>query len=94
MAVLTNLPRDLTLEEIEERWDIIDRRTKIHKTGFTELIAYCKNSGYFMVNGAYYKKIVGVAIGSCLSPTTATRVMDTLSDAVLPKLEFTCRLAK
>jgi len=88
-SLFTNLPKELILNGIENRWNDIKNNTKLSLTQFLDVIEFLLTSACFTFNGNYFDQIHGSPMGSPLSPILADIVMDDLEINCLKKLDFT-----
>lgn len=88
VSLYSNIPLELAVKTIEERWDNISPHTNIPKGRFVALLRFLFNSVFFTHNGVIYKQIFGSPMGSNLSPSLARLVMDYILDKILDTLPF------
>ncbi|XP_055585338.1 uncharacterized protein LOC129738171 [Uranotaenia lowii] len=89
ISLFTNIPRDLVIRDIINRWDTIKPHTKINLDLFLEIVSFCMHASYFVFRGTHYIQKEGTAMGSPLSPILGDLVMDTLLDSVQKQLSYT-----
>jgi len=87
-SLFTNIPKDLVMQGIKDRWNDIKNTTKMSLTLFLEAIDLVLSSAYFKFDGRYYEQIFGSPMGSPLSPILADLIMDDLEINCLTKLDF------
>jgi len=88
MSLFTNVPLDLALNGIKNRWNHIERFTKIPKDEFISIIEFVLSSTFFMFNDVIYKQTYGTPMGSPLSPIIADLVMQDLEVHILNSLNY------
>jgi len=89
-SLFTNVPLDLAMDSISERWSYIQRNTKISKNEFLIAIKFVLSSTYFTFNNIIYKQTYGTPMGSPLSPVIADIVMQDLETSCLNRIN--CKL--
>ncbi|XP_071628256.1 uncharacterized protein [Temnothorax longispinosus] len=77
-SLFTNVPKDLVLKAIEERWNYITTKTDLSLLQFLSAVDLILSSTSFMFNGQFYEQIFGSPMGSPLSPILADMVMEDL----------------
>jgi len=87
-SLFTNLPKELILRGIENRWQDIEKNTKLVLPQFLNAIDLLLSSACFSYNDKYYSQIYGSPMGSPLSPILADIVLDDLETWCLQKLDF------
>ncbi|XP_071581632.1 uncharacterized protein [Temnothorax nylanderi] len=87
-ALFTNIPKELVLRAIEERWHDITGNTKLNLPQFLHAIELVLGSTSFSFNGETYEQIFGSPMGSPLSPILADMVMEDLETHCLTMLSF------
>jgi len=75
VSLFTNVPVNLAMDSVSNRWDHISRGTKIPKNEFIMAIQLMLESTYFMFNKKIYKQNFGTPMGSPLSPIIAELVL-------------------
>jgi len=88
-SLFTNLPKELILQGIENRWQDIKGNTKLSLPQLLNAIDLLLNSSCFSFNSKYYNQIYGSPMGSPLSPILADIVLDDLETSCIQKLDFT-----
>jgi len=88
-SLFTNIPRELVMQAIDNRWNNIQKNTKLSLSQLKSAIDLVLSSTGFAFNGCYYEQIYGSPMGSPLSPILADMVMDDLEVHSLNKLDFT-----
>jgi len=87
-SLFTNIPKELVIQGIENRWTDIQKNTKLNLTQMICAIDMVLSSTSFAFNGKYYEQIYGSPMGSPLSPILADIVMEDLETLSLQKLNF------
>jgi len=87
-SLFTNLPKELIMQAIENRWSDIQNNTKFTLTQLKNAIDLVLSSTGFVFNGVYYEQVFGSPMGSPLSPILADIVMDDLETHCLSNLDF------
>jgi len=86
--LFTNIPKELVMQGIENRWTDIQRNIKLNLTQMISAIDMVLCSTSFAFNGRYYEQIYGSPMGSPLSPILADIVMEDFETLSLQKLDF------
>jgi hypothetical protein len=85
--MFTNIPLDLVLEIVNERWQEIEGFTNLPKKWFIILLKFCIfDCNYFLGNDKFYIQKSGLAMGSSLSPILSDLVLEKLFDSQILKL--------
>lgn len=87
-SLFNNITIDLAKNSIEKHWDDIQSHCNISKRKFFELIEFLFDTTVFSYNNTVYKQILGMPMGSPVSPILAQYVMDDLINDCLSKIEF------
>lgn len=87
-ALFTNIPTNLVMKIIEDKWNQLAGHTKISRDQFLRLLKLCINANYFSFRGRLFHMKSGMPMGSPLSPVLGDLVMERLLDKVLPRLKF------
>ena len=88
VSLYTNIPTELAVNVIKEKWNIIKNYTTIPENTFIEITKLCLNSTYFKFNNEFFSQIYGVAMGSPISATIATLVLEFLEIKVISSLDY------
>jgi len=86
-ALFTNVPLDLAMDGISNRWVHIEQYTNIPKKDLLMAVKFVLSSTYFTFNNRIYKQTYGTPMGSPLSPIVADVVQD-LESACINKFDF------
>ena len=76
VSMFTNIPTNLVVEIINERWAEIRTLTTLNKTQFCEILKSIFENCYFTYNNNFYKQKKGLPMGSPLSPALADLVLE------------------
>jgi len=87
-SLFTNIPSELVIEAIKNRWTYIEKVTKITKKEFIIAVKFILDSTFFTFDEVTYKQIFGSPMGSPLSPVLADLVMQDLENKAIDKLDF------
>jgi len=87
ISLFANVPTNIALESISNRWSQIYRGTKIPKSEFLNAIKIILDSTFFKFNNKIYKQNFGTPMGSPLSPIIADIVMQDLEKKALEGLK-------
>jgi hypothetical protein len=86
-SMFTNIPLDLVLDIVNERWHEIKGFTKLLKKWFNILLKFCIfDCNYFLGNNKFYRQKSGLAMGLSLSPILSDLVLEKLFDSQISKL--------
>ncbi|KYN11963.1 hypothetical protein ALC57_15856 [Trachymyrmex cornetzi] len=78
ISLFINIPIELTINCLADKWEHIAKRTKISKNKFLTAIQLILDSTYFIFDNKIYRKKFGTPMGSPLSPIMADLVLVTL----------------
>jgi len=87
-SLFTNIPKELVVQGITNRWNEIKNSTKMNLTQFLDAVEMVLGSAYFKFDGKFYEQVYGSPMGSPLSPILADIIMDDLEIYCLTKLDF------
>jgi len=88
VSLFTNVPIDLVMEVLDNRWNLIEPHTKIPKNEFLNAVKFTLDSTYFIFNEKIYKQTYGAPMGSPLSPIIADLALQNLESHTLKNLSF------
>lgn len=88
VSLFTNIPIDLALRIIGNRWTSIKQNTNIPFNFFMEMVTLCLRHNYFSFKNKFHQQIEGTPMGSCISPSSADLVLDEILDLAIEKLPF------
>lgn len=88
VSLFTNIPLQLLIDSISDKWSSISQHCKIPYFRFIKLVDFIFHSTYFTFNNRFYKQIYGTPMGSEVSPIAAQYVMDMVLDKCIAKLPF------
>ena len=81
-----NIPNDLALRSVLGRWNLIEKNTSIPFQEFKRAISIILNSTFFKFNDEFYEQIIGLPMGSPLSPILADLVIQDLENDIFNTL--------
>nr|CAI5830742.1 unnamed protein product [Callosobruchus analis] len=87
-SLFTNIPTDLVVQIITQKWDTISAFTNLSLDAFVDIFHFCIESNYFNFNGTFYKQTFGLGMGDCMSPICADLVMSKLQSHCLSLTSF------
>lgn len=88
VSLYTNIPIELAIKSIKEKWNLIKNFTAIPEKEFIEATKLCLNSTFFQFNNQFFSQIYGVAMGSPISATIANLVMEYVEVNVIKTLDY------
>lgn len=88
VSLFSNIPLDLALQSIDNRWDQISNFCNLNREDFKKLVTFVFESTYFTFNNSFFKQTFGTPMGSVVSPIISLYVMDDLLDAVQQRLPY------
>jgi len=95
VSLFTNIPTNLALDIVEQKWDHIDEFTGLTKEKFMDLLHFAVNdSNYFKYGDCFYKQTSGLAMGSPLAPVLSNFVLESLFDTMIPQMSYIPRIFK
>jgi len=86
VSLFTNVPIDLVIDILDEKWSLIEKHSSIPKIEFLTAIKFILHSTFFIFNNKYYKQTFGAPMGSPLSPTVADLALQKLETSILGEL--------
>ena len=87
-SLFTNIPKDLVIGIIKNKWRFISAYTTMSRDFFCQVVEFLFNSSYFSFNGKIYQQLDGSAMGNPASPAFANLLMNELINTVLHSLSF------
>jgi len=87
-SLFTNIPVELAIEGVLNRWNFIAPNTRIPKEEFVGALKFVLTSTFFMFDGTIYKQLFGTPMGSPLSPIVADIVMQDLEDGLIDSADL------
>jgi len=88
VSLFTNVPIDMALEIIKEKWFHIQTHTNLPQNEFFLAIKFVLESTYFHFNNRVYKQTYGAPMGSPLSPVVADLILQKLESSILNELTY------
>jgi len=88
VSLFTNIPVNLAIDSVSNRWSHISKGTKIPKNEFLKALKLILESTYFKFNNIIYKQKFGTSMGSSLSPIIAEIVLQDLEMKALKLLNI------
>ena len=83
ISMFTNIPIDLALSGIDNRWSYICKNTDIPKKEFLHLVKFVLTSTFFTFDNKIFKQTFGTPMGSPLSPIIADIVLQDIENKAL-----------
>jgi hypothetical protein len=87
-SLFTNIPIELAIRGVLNRWNFIALNTRIPKEEFVGALEFVLTSTFFMFDGTIYKQLFGTPMGSPLSPIIADIVMQDLEDSPMGSIDL------
>jgi len=88
ISLFTNIPLNLAIDSVSNRWCHISEGTLIPKNEFLKALKLILESTYFKFNNKIYKQKFGTPMGSPLSPIIAEIVLQDLEKKALDLLRI------
>jgi len=86
ISLFTNVPIDLVIDILDEKWSLIEKHSSIPKIEFLNATKFILQSTFFNFNNKFYKQTFGAPMGSPLSPIVADLALQKLENNILDKL--------
>ncbi|RLU19030.1 hypothetical protein DMN91_009388 [Ooceraea biroi] len=94
VSLFTNVPSELVMRTIRNRWHLIEPTTKFSLDQFLHAINVILTSTSFAFDGQFFDQIFGSPMGSPLSPILADIVLDDLKMSCFPRFDFKIQIFK
>jgi len=88
VPLFTNIPLDLALDSVLERWCFIKEKCSIPRDEFLTAVRFILNSTFFTFNGKIYQQTFGAPMGSPLSPIMADIILQDLENKAIRYIPF------
>jgi len=88
ISLFTNIPQDLAIDSILNRWSLIRKNTNIPMEDFILAIKFVLSSTYFTFNNIIYRQTFGTSMGCPLSPVIADIVLQDLEEKALNNINL------
>ncbi|XP_024891068.1 uncharacterized protein LOC112466939, partial [Temnothorax curvispinosus] len=88
VSLFTNVPTDLAIDSICNRWEHIAEKCDISRDEFILAVRLILDSTYFRFNNNVYKQNFGSPMGSPLSPDLADLVLQDIETRAIGMLKF------
>jgi len=88
VSLFTNVPTDMVLEIIKEKWCHIQLHTNLPQQEFVLAIKFVLESTFFLFNNRIYKQTFGAPMGSPLSPVVADLILQKLEASIFNDLTY------
>jgi len=88
ISLFTNIPIELAIKSVSNRWNFISTSCQIPRDDFLNAVRFVLESTFFSFGNQIYKQKFGTPMGSPLSPVIADIVMQDLEGEVLATLDF------
>lgn len=87
-SMYTNIPCELALQCVENRWDEIEMHCTIPKDQFLHMLKTCITSTVFQFEDVFYKQVSGLAMGQSTSAVLADIVMEDIELQIMERTPF------
>ncbi|KAL6421094.1 hypothetical protein ACFW04_013054 [Cataglyphis niger] len=87
VSLFTNVPLDLAINSINNKWNYIAIHTSISRNEFILAIKFILLSTYFLFNDKIYKQTYGTPLSFPFSPIIANLVMQNLEELILSTMD-------
>lgn len=94
ISLYTNIPIQLALSVIKNKWNEIEPHTNLPKNEFYDAMKMCLTSSYFSYNEKFYEQTYGLPMGAPLSACVANIVLEDLENIKLGECDFNIPLYK
>ena len=88
VSLFTNIPLDMAVDSISNRWNYLSDNISIPKNEFLMAVNLVLRSTFFKFNNIIYQQTFGTPMGSPLSPVIADIVLQDLESRALGTLDF------
>lgn len=88
VSLFTNIPTDLTIKILTERWDSIKDHCSLTLSQLVQLLNFTFENSYFNFENKFYKQVFGLGMGNCMSPACSDLIMSVLQKECINKLPF------
>jgi len=88
VSLFTNVPTDLALEIIKDKWSHIEAHTNLPQKEFVLAIKFVLESTFFHFNNCVYRQTFGAPMGSPLSPVIADLILQRLESTILNDITY------
>jgi len=89
VSLFTNIPIELAMESVTNRWNYIENNTSLPKSEFLLAVKFVLDSTFFTFNNIVYRQVFGTPMGSPLSPIIGDIVMQDIEKKALNTITFT-----
>lgn len=89
VSLFMNIPIDMAMDSISNRWQFIMQKCSIPQNEFLLAVRFILESTFFVFSEVIYKQTFGTPMGSPLSPIIADIVLQDLEKKALNMLKFT-----
>lgn len=87
ISLFPNIPINLALKAVKDKWSLLESFTNIPQDLFMEILTFCiKETRYFKFEDKIYEQKKGLPMGSPASPVIADILMEVLLDTSLEKM--------
>lgn len=87
-SLFTNIPLDLVISTISDKWHLICEHTNIPKNQFLQKLMLIFEYNVFKFNDQVYKQKYGTPMGAPLSPVLADLIMELVEENCFQKINF------